>query len=122
MRQPSSEAASSTGTSQHQDEPAGLSEATIDMDISEGLSDLLAEGAATSDSSYFTDSDIADEPCEIQHVQSPRPRPTSRLKGDASAALPMHNYATPRTARHIMVRIILDHYNFYILVSLGNFK
>ncbi|XP_049516995.1 uncharacterized protein LOC125942790 [Dermacentor silvarum] len=68
MRQPSSAPASSTGISQHQDEPAGLSEVTIAMDISEGLSDVLAEGAATTASSSFADSDIADEPSEIQHV------------------------------------------------------
>ncbi|XP_049523996.1 uncharacterized protein LOC125945760 [Dermacentor silvarum] len=102
MRQPSSAPASSTGISQHQDEPAGLSEVTIAMDISEGLSDVLAEGAATTASSSFADSDIADEPSEIQHVLSPSRRPTSTLEGDASAVLPMHNPATPRTARHTM--------------------
>ncbi|XP_049520583.1 uncharacterized protein LOC125944280 [Dermacentor silvarum] len=68
MRQPSSAPASSAGISQHQDEPAGLSEVTIAMDISEGLSDVLAEGAAATASSSFADSDIADEPSEIQHV------------------------------------------------------
>ncbi|XP_054918076.2 uncharacterized protein [Dermacentor andersoni] len=68
MSEHSSEAASSIGASQHQDEPAGLFQATMDIDISEGLSDGLAEGVATSASPSFTDPDIADEPSEVQHV------------------------------------------------------
>ncbi|XP_075560058.1 uncharacterized protein LOC142591665 [Dermacentor variabilis] len=39
----------------------------MDIDISEGLSDVLAEGAVTS-ASPSTDSDIADEPSQVQHV------------------------------------------------------